>query len=56
MQRRVLIVVFPGFQLLDMAGPADVFATAGLLAPEHPYAVEVVAPGAGPYRRATASR
>ncbi|TMR96888.1 GlxA family transcriptional regulator [Nonomuraea basaltis] len=46
MQRRILIVVFPGFQLLDLAGPADVFATAGLLAPGG-YRVEVVAVRAG---------
>ncbi|MFG6197950.1 GlxA family transcriptional regulator [Nonomuraea sp. JJY05] len=48
MQRRVLIVVFPGFQLLDLAGPADVFATAALLAPEDGYLVEVAAVRAGP--------
>ncbi|NJP87933.1 GlxA family transcriptional regulator [Nonomuraea sp. FMUSA5-5] len=48
MQRRVVIVVFPGFQLLDMAGPADVFGTATLLRPGDGYAVEVVAPGGGP--------
>ncbi|MEV1172530.1 AraC family transcriptional regulator [Nonomuraea sp. NPDC049784] len=47
MQRRVLIVVFPGFQLLDMAGPADVFATADLLVPEGGYRVEVAAVGGG---------
>lgn len=41
MQRRVLIVVFPGFQLLDMAGPADVFGTATHIRPEAGYAVEV---------------
>ncbi|MGN9839281.1 GlxA family transcriptional regulator [Nonomuraea sp. H19] len=45
MPRRVLIVVFPGFQLLDMAGPADVFGTADLLGGG--YRVEVVAVGAG---------
>lgn len=47
MQRRVLIVVFPGFQLLDMAGPADVFGTASLFAPGGGYVVEVAAPGGG---------
>ncbi|MFC5832075.1 GlxA family transcriptional regulator [Nonomuraea insulae] len=48
MQRRVLIVVFPGFQLLDMAGPADVFGTAALLRPTDGYRVELIAvnPGA----------
>ncbi|GAA3206978.1 GlxA family transcriptional regulator [Nonomuraea helvata] len=47
MQRRVLIVVFPGFQLLDMAGPADVFATADLLVSGGGYRVEVAAVGGG---------
>jgi transcriptional regulator GlxA family with amidase domain len=47
MQRRVLIVVFPGFQLLDMAGPADVFGTASLLRPGDGYDVELAAPGGG---------
>ncbi|MET8866274.1 hypothetical protein ABZW11_25340 [Nonomuraea sp. NPDC004580] len=40
MQRRVLIVVFPGFPLLDMAGPADVFGTATLIRRDA-YQVEV---------------
>ncbi|MFI7124448.1 GlxA family transcriptional regulator [Nonomuraea sp. NPDC050153] len=48
MQRRVLIIVFPGFQLLDLAGPADVFATAALLAPQDGYRVEVAAVRGGP--------
>ncbi|MEV6033233.1 GlxA family transcriptional regulator [Nonomuraea sp. NPDC052116] len=48
MQRRVLMVVFPGFQLLDLAGPSDVFATAALLAPQDGYQVEVAAVRAGP--------
>ncbi|MCF6472904.1 GlxA family transcriptional regulator [Nonomuraea sp. MG754425] len=47
MQRRVVIVVFPGFQLLDMAGPADVFGTAHLLVPGGGYTVEVASPGGG---------
>ncbi len=42
------MIVFPGFQLLDLAGPADVFATAALLAPEDGYQVEVAAVRAGP--------
>ncbi|MEV4179450.1 GlxA family transcriptional regulator [Nonomuraea sp. NPDC049709] len=46
-QRRVLIVVFPGFQLLDMAGPADVFATAALFRPRDGYRVELAAVRAG---------
>lgn len=43
----MVIVVFPGFQLLDLAGPADVFGTASLLAPDGGYTIEVVAPRAG---------
>ncbi|TDE48530.1 GlxA family transcriptional regulator [Nonomuraea mesophila] len=46
MQRRVLVVVFPGFQLLDMAGPADVFGTAALVT-HGGYHVEVAAVGGG---------
>lgn len=42
------MVVFPGFQLLDLAGPSDVFATAALLAPQDGYQVEVAAVRAGP--------
>ncbi|SDL14507.1 Transcriptional regulator GlxA family, contains an amidase domain and an AraC-type DNA-binding HTH domain [Nonomuraea maritima] len=45
--RRVLIVIFPGFQLLDLAGPADVFGTVAVLSPEDCYQVEVVAVRAG---------
>ncbi|MFC4119744.1 GlxA family transcriptional regulator [Nonomuraea zeae] len=48
MQRRVLIAVFPGFQLLDMAGPADVFSTADLFLAGDGYRVEVGALRAGP--------
>ncbi len=47
MQRRVVIVVFEGFQLLDMAGPADVFALADLMAGADGYQVEVTAVRAG---------
>ncbi|WP_090930817.1 GlxA family transcriptional regulator [Nonomuraea jiangxiensis] len=47
MKRRVLILVYPGFQLLDLAGPADVFGTADLLLAGRGYQVEPVAPQAG---------
>ena len=47
-QRRVVMVVFDGFQLLDLAGPADVFAAVGLLRRRSGYRVEVTAPHAGP--------
>ncbi|MGI5292224.1 GlxA family transcriptional regulator [Nonomuraea polychroma] len=50
MHRRVLIVVFPGFQLLDMAGPADVFATADLLVSEGGYRVKVASVRGGAVR------
>ncbi|GAA1032833.1 GlxA family transcriptional regulator [Virgisporangium ochraceum] len=46
--RRVVFVVHEGFQLLDLAGPADVLATATLLAPPGDgYRIEVAAAGAG---------
>jgi transcriptional regulator GlxA family with amidase domain len=46
---RVVFVVHEGFQLLDLAGPADVFATATLLAPPGGgYRIEVAAAAAGP--------
>ncbi|MEU9834675.1 GlxA family transcriptional regulator [Streptosporangium sp. NPDC048047] len=46
--QRVVTVVFDGFQLLDLAGPADVFATANLLVPAGGYRLEVAAVHAGP--------
>ncbi|HEX2130385.1 MAG TPA: GlxA family transcriptional regulator [Actinophytocola sp.] len=42
--RRVVIVVFPGVQLLDVAGPLEVFRGAAQLVPGA-YAVDVVGPG-----------
>ncbi|MEO3813825.1 GlxA family transcriptional regulator [Sphaerisporangium sp. B11E5] len=47
MQRRVVIVIYEGFQLLDLAGPADVFTTASLLTGDPGYTVDVAAPQAG---------
>ena len=47
---RVVVVLFGGFQLLDLAGPADVFSTARLLDPCASYEVEVTAIGAGAVR------
>lgn len=48
---KVFIVVFPGFQLLDATGPAQVFATANDEADDakqvHPYAVRMVAMAGG---------
>ncbi|MDA0567714.1 GlxA family transcriptional regulator [Streptomonospora sp. S1-112] len=45
--RRVVVVVFERFQLLDLAGPADVFASAGLFAGDGGYRIEPAAPRAG---------
>ncbi|MDF5758016.1 GlxA family transcriptional regulator [Spongiactinospora sp. TRM90649] len=46
-QRRIVFVVFDDFQLLDMSGPAEVFATANLWAGGHGYVVEVAGARAG---------
>ncbi|MEU8894388.1 GlxA family transcriptional regulator [Nocardia sp. NPDC048505] len=51
--RTVLIVVFDGFQLLDLAGPADVFSSAALLGARPGYRVEVASAEAGPVRSAS---
>jgi transcriptional regulator GlxA family with amidase domain len=40
--RRVVLVVFPGLQTLDLVGPAEVFSTASLLSPPG-YAITVAA-------------
>lgn len=45
--RRVVILAFPGVQPLDVAGPAEVFSGASLLAPGA-YTVEVVAGASEP--------
>ncbi|GAA4182903.1 GlxA family transcriptional regulator [Streptosporangium oxazolinicum] len=50
MSQRVVIILFDGFQLLDLAGPADVFSAAGLLDPGADYRVEVTAVQAGAVR------
>ena len=47
--RRVVIVVFPGFQTLDAIGPAEVFKAAAALEPGA-YSVEVVARERDPLR------
>lgn len=44
MARRICVLIFPGFQLLDAAGPIAAFEAAG------GYAVRVVAPAPGPVR------
>ncbi len=45
---RVVIVITEGFQHLDLAGPADVFATARLVCREAAYTIEVTSAVAGP--------
>jgi transcriptional regulator GlxA family with amidase domain len=47
--RTIVAVVYDGFQLLDLAGPADVFATAALIA-RGGYRLTVAAAEAGPVR------
>jgi transcriptional regulator GlxA family with amidase domain len=47
MSRHVVMVVFDGFQLLDLAGPADVFGVADMLKGADAYRVEVTAVRAG---------
>jgi transcriptional regulator GlxA family with amidase domain len=47
-QRRVVFVIFEGFQSLDLAGPYEVFQRAGELSGG--YRCEIVAPGEGPVR------
>lgn len=47
-ERRIVFVVFDGFQTLDLAGPHEVFQYAGTLAGG--YDCQVLAPAAGPVR------
>ncbi|WP_228808050.1 GlxA family transcriptional regulator [Nocardia otitidiscaviarum] len=51
--RVVLFVVFDGFQLLDLAGPADVFSSAALMGARPGYRVEIAAVRSGPVRSAS---
>ncbi|RUL77576.1 GlxA family transcriptional regulator [Dyella choica] len=46
MRREIAIVIFPGFQLLDAAGPVAVFEMAERFRPDS-YAIKVLAPGGG---------
>lgn len=48
--KRIVILVHEGFQLLDAAGPADVFDAASQVLGHQAYAIEVVAPNGGPVR------
>ncbi|MGI5489277.1 GlxA family transcriptional regulator [Microtetraspora malaysiensis] len=47
MPRDVVLVIFDGFQLFDLAGPADVFATANLLLRADGYRLRVASVRAG---------
>lgn len=51
-QRRVVVLIYPGVQALDAVGPLEVFAGANALERAHgrpaPYRIELVAPHAGP--------
>ncbi|MFO7250518.1 MAG: GlxA family transcriptional regulator [Actinomycetes bacterium] len=53
MRRGVVIVIYDDYQLLDLAGPVDVFSVASLIAGDGGYAVEVVAARAGEVRAAS---
>ena len=47
-ERRVLVVCFPGVEVLDVAGPASVFSSASALTGGGAYRVELAALKAGP--------
>jgi putative intracellular protease/amidase len=48
MARTIAIIVFPGFQLLDAAGPIAAFELAGRESARPPYRIRVLAGAAGP--------
>lgn len=48
--RSIHLLALPGFQLLDVAGPLDVFAQANRVRGRLDYALSVVGPGRGPVR------
>jgi len=48
--RSCVLVVFDGFQLLDLAGPLEVFRTASLLGADPPYRTVVASLDGGPVR------
>jgi transcriptional regulator GlxA family with amidase domain len=47
MHRKVSFFIFPGFQLLDLAGPLAAFQTAGFVKGTKPYALQVVSRSGG---------
>ena len=50
MARRIAVLAFPDFQILDVAGPLEVFAYASRLIPDADYHVELLARRPGPVR------
>ena len=50
MVRRVVVVVYPGIQSLDVSGPVEVFATAGFERDREEYRIEVASPDGAPVR------
>ena len=49
-EREVVVVVYDGFDLLDLAGPTDVLHAATLLGPDHGYRLVLASPSGGPVR------
>jgi transcriptional regulator GlxA family with amidase domain len=48
--RRIVMVVFPAVQALDVTGPTEVFSLAHRAAPDGAYTIEIVAPASDPVR------
>ncbi|MCU1455444.1 MAG: AraC family transcriptional regulator [Acidimicrobiales bacterium] len=53
-QRRVVVVAFDGFQLLDLAGPVEAFRAARELGAQPAYAIEIATPSGRRVRSASA--
>src|SRR6266702_539449 len=51
--RRIVFLIFDGFQPLDLVGPHEVFSHAGVLSPDAGYVCQVAARSAGPVRAAS---
>lgn len=49
-KRRIILIVFDGFQLLDMSGPAAVFHAASDFTDDQPYEIVVASSKGGPVR------
>ena len=48
-QHKILMLAFPDGQLLDIAGPLQMFAGANDALPRPNYRIEIAAPQAGPF-------